>query len=554
MFSNRTSAENPFNPHNALLAARFFLRLPFHLWNPVSPEQAAALLRTRLERREARFLDKLHTEVFGPRSAASPYLALFRRAGCEYGDVERLVARHGIEGALRALLRAGVYLSVDEFKGRKPIERGTFSLPSAPEQIRNPRTVPHIPVASGGSRSQGTSVVIDLRFVRGCASECLLYLEARGGLEWAKAVWEVPGAGARFRLAKYGAMATRPSAWFSQVDPKAKDLHPVYRLNTRAMRWSSLMAGRPLPRPVHAPLTDPRPVLDWLQGALREGRTPHLFTFPSSAVALCRAAKVEGRDIAGARFTIGGEPVTEARLATIRAVGAEAFPRYGTVECGPIGYGCLAPAHADEVHLLHDQHALILAGEEAAGWPGLRPDSVLITALDPYSPFTFINISMGDSACLTGEGHPPCGCPLEARGWRTRLHGIRSYEKLTGAGMTFFSEDVIRVLEEVLPARFGGAPTDYQICEQEKPDGGADTVLIVHPGVGPVDERLLIEGFLEALAEGSVANQVMGRMWREAQLLRVERRIPSTTRAGKIQHFHVARPFRTSDPPSTPPL
>ena len=540
MPSRRTSADNPFNAGNAFMAARFFLSLPLHLWRPVSPGEAAATLKSRLAGREALFLKKLRTEVFEGASA-SPYRALFRWAGCEYGDLHRLVGDHGVEGALAALMHQGVYLTVDEFKGRKPIERGSFSLPVATHELQNPRTAPHIPVASGGSRSQGTPVVIDLRFVRGCASECALYLDAWGGLNWAKAVWEVPGAGARFRLAKYGALATRPSAWFSQVDPDAADLHPVFRWNTRAMRWSSRIAGRPLPLPVHAPLTDPRPVLDWITGTLKAGGTPHLFTFPSSAVALCRAARAAGRDIAGARFTLGGEPITEARLQAIRGEGAQALPRYGSIECGAIGYGCMAARHADEVHLLHDQHALVLAGGQAASVAGLRPDSILITALHPFSPFTLINVSMGDSATVLGEGQEACGCPLENRGWRTRLHSIRSYEKLTGGGMTFLTDDVIRVLDEVLPSRFGGAPTDYQVCEEETPDGRANVVLVVHPGLGPLEDERLIEAFLGALGEGSVANRMMGRMWKESQVVRVERRTPSATRAGKVLHFHVAR-------------
>jgi hypothetical protein len=546
MTTNRMPAENPFRASNVLMAARFFLRLPVHLWSPVSPQEAAASLELRLGRREALFLDKLRVEVFERPGAAginaSPYRALFRRAGCEYPDLERLVRDRGVEGALGTLFREGVYLTVDEFKGRKPIERGSFTLPVTTQEIQNPRTAPHIPVASGGSRSQGTPVVIDLRFVRGCASECALYLQAWGGLDWAKAVWEVPGAGARFRLAKYGALASRPCAWFSQVDPNASDLHPVFRWNTRAMRWSSWMAGRPLPLPVHAPLTDPRPIVDWMAGTLESGRVPHLFTFPSSAVALCRAARAGGRSIAGARFTLGGEPITEARLETIRGEGAQALPRYGSIECGAIGYGCMAPSHADEVHLLDDQHGLILAGEQAGSAAGLRPDSVLITALHPFSPFTLINVSMGDSATVIRDARETCGCPLERQGWRTRLHSIRSYEKLTGGGMTFLNDDVIRVLEEALPAKFGGAPTDYQICEEETPDGRADVVLVVNPALGPLDDQRLIDAFINALGDGSVANRMMGRMWRESQVLRVERRIPSTTRSGKVLHFHVSRP------------
>jgi len=294
-------------------------------------------------------------------------------------------------------------------------------------------------------------------------------------------------------------------------------------------------------------------VLDWITGTLEAGGVPHVFTFPSSAVALCRASRAAGRHIAGARFTIGGEPITEARLATIRAAGAQALPRYGSIECGPIGYGCLASRHADEVHLLHDQHALILAGDQAGSLAGLRPDSILITALHPFSPFTLINVSMGDSATVVHDTRETCGCPLERLGWRTRLYNIRSYEKLTGGGVTFLTDDVVRVLDEVLLGKFGGAPTDYQICEDETPDGRANVLLVVNPDLGPLEDQRLIDAFLGALGEGSIVNRMMGRMWRESQVLRVERRAPSATRSGKVLHFHVSRCSPAEGPNGSPP-
>lgn len=60
----------------------------------------------------------------------------------------------------------------------------------------------------------------------------------------------------------------------------------------------------------------------------------------------------------------------------------------------------------------------------------------------------------------------------ERLGWTLHLHGIRSVEKLTAAGMTFLDSDVIRVLEEVLPGRFGGGPTHYQLVEEEDAEDG----------------------------------------------------------------------------------
>jgi hypothetical protein len=91
---------------------------------------------------------------------------------------------------------------------------------------------------------------------------------------------------------------------------------------------------------------------------------------------------------------------------------------------------------------------------------------------------------MGDQAIVVQRA---CGCPLEQLGWVTHLHTIRSYEKLTGGGMTFLDTDVIRVLEEELPARFGGTPTDYQLLEEEADDGQPRLQLLVHPRVGPLN-------------------------------------------------------------------
>jgi hypothetical protein len=48
-----------------------------------------------------------------------------------------LVRRDGLEDALRALYRAGVYLTVDEFKGRRPIVRGGQTIPARLDALRN---------------------------------------------------------------------------------------------------------------------------------------------------------------------------------------------------------------------------------------------------------------------------------------------------------------------------------------------------------------------------------------------------------------------------------
>jgi hypothetical protein len=272
----------------------------------------------------------------------------------------------------------------------------------------------------------------------------------------------------------------------------------------------------------------------------RSGGVPHLFTFPSSAVRLCQEAFDRGIDLCGAHLLLSGEPITEARLAAIRRTGAEALPRYGSVDCGPMGYGCLAPEAPDDVHLLHDLHAFIQPqptghGEDAQG---LSTAALFLSSLHPAAPFIMLNVSLGDQAVMAQRA---CGCPLQTLGWGTHLHTIRSYEKLTGGGMTFFDTDVIRVLDEVLPARFGGIPTDYQLLEEEADDGQPRLRLLVHPRLGPLNGDAITECFLTAVGSASTVEQMMSSLWREAGFLYVDRRIPQSTNAGKILHLHLSR-------------
>jgi len=515
--------------------ARFLWSLPGFLRHPISVEHARAILRRRLEEREADFLALVCNAIYG--QATSPYRELLNLAGCEYGDLERLVAREGVEGSLHTLFQRGVYLTVDESKGRRPVVRGSATLAVNPVLLRNPCSAFHTPVQSGGSRGTATPVPIDLAWLRDCAVYMRLIYRARGDIGWLHAVWGVPGGAAMLVTLLYSRMGAPPVRWFSQVDPAAPGLHPRYRWSARGMRWGSLLAGVPLPRPQHVPLTNPLRVAHWMAGILRAGGTPHLYTFASSAVRLCRAALDAGVDLRGAQLTLGSEPITAARLAAVRRAGAEAVPGYGTAECNYIGTGCLAPEAPDDLHLVHDTHALIQPGPDGEQ-TDLPPSALLISSLRRTAPVILLNVSLGDQAVVARRA---CGCPLERLGWATHLHTVRSYEKLTAGGMTFLDTDVIRVLEEVLPARFGGGPTDYQLLEEEAPDGQPDLQLLVEPALGPLDPDAVTDAFLGALGGGSGVERVMATQWRQGRFLRVQRRAPLLTASGKVLHLHVER-------------
>jgi hypothetical protein len=107
--------------------------------------------------------------------------------------------------------------------------------------------------------------------------------------------------------------------------------------------------------------------------------------------------------------------------------------------------------------------------------------------------------------------------------------------------MTFLDSDIIDVLEKVLPSRFGGGPTDFQLFETEREDGSPVLKLLVSPSIGHVDPDVVREVFLDSISKGSDATQLMGLFWRNARLLEVERRPPLATPLGKILHLHISR-------------
>ena len=522
------------SPSELRAGLRFLAALPRFLRTPIDPPRARALVRQRLAARDTDFLTLVRQAVHAhPRSI---YRALLRHAGCEAGDLERLVRADGVEGALGVLARAGVYLTVDELKGRRPVVRGTLTAELAPDGVRNPGASAFVEAQSSGSRGTPTPVGIDLGFVAAEAAARGVALAARGGAGWRLAYWDVPG-GILPSILAYAKVGVTPVRWFSPMDPAEPGLHARYRWSARAMRWGGALAGRRLPAPEHVPVDRPRPIVDWLVAERQAGRTPALLTYSSPGVRVCRAAVEAGRSLEGVRLMLYGEPITAARVASVRAAGAEAVPLYVATETSRIAEGCLAPEAPDDVHVFDDLHSVIQP-DPAAAPPGLPATTLLVSSIRPSARLVLLNVALGDQATLRDRA---CGCPLEAVGWRRHLHTIRSYEKLTAGGMTFLDTDVVRILEEVLPARFGGSVTDYQLIEGGEADGRPLVRLRVHPRLRLADPEAVRAAFLDAIGAGSGPERVMATVWRDLGLPRVEWAAPLTTSSGKILHLHVAR-------------
>jgi hypothetical protein len=119
----------------ALIYARMPFALVSYLRSPriADPEQE---IRVPLARRETRFLETLRRTIFA--DPAHPYPRLCQFAGCTWSARAASVRREGLEPALEAIRREGVYLAHDEFKGCAPIVRAGQHVPASAASWRNP--------------------------------------------------------------------------------------------------------------------------------------------------------------------------------------------------------------------------------------------------------------------------------------------------------------------------------------------------------------------------------------------------------------------------------
>jgi hypothetical protein len=265
-------------------------------------------------------------------------------------------------------------------------------------------------------------------------------------------------------------------------------------------------------------------------------------TYASSAVRICAAALERGAQLERVCFITLGEPFTAAKRRIVEAAGARALVRYAFTEAGIIGYGCAAPAESDDLHFCADSYALTQR-RRPIGDSDLVVEAFTYTSLLRQGPKILLNVESGDTGRLERRS---CGCAQGTVGLDLHLSQIRSFEKLSSEGMTFMHTDLLRVLEDELPARFGGLSSDYQVVEEEAPaDGRLRLVLIVSPRVGAVDQDALVSAFLTALERNATFKPAGARLWRQTGAVEVRRDWPLPTRAGKILPFHLNTALRS---------
>jgi hypothetical protein len=322
--------------------------------------------------------------------------------------------------------------------------------------------------------------------------------------------------------------------WFSHSRFPIRPDGAKYALLTGYVLLVSRLLGNPVPMPEHVPLSEVGRVAEWLAGKVRAG-TPALFDCPAtSAVRVCLAARERGLDLRGTLFRVGGEPYTPEKAKVVEEAGCTGVVRYSLTELGNIGMPCANPVAPDSVHLLTDKIA-VLPRAVRVGADGASAPTLVVTTLLHASPKLMLNVDIDDYGVLEERD---CGCPLYELGLRLQLHSIRSHEKLTSEGMTFGGDRVLRLIDEILPARFGGYAADYQLVEVEE-RGLPRVEVVVSPRVGPIDEGDVAAAVLAELGSHNAAWRIAAEQWRQGGTLRVVRREPHETGAGKILPLHV---------------
>jgi hypothetical protein len=511
---------------NLAMAARLSRDVPRMLRRPIQREPMERAVRHHLATRPQRLVEMARRTIYP--FPNSPFRALLRHAGCELGDLESLVIREGVEAALSVLASRGVYVTFDESKGRRPIERGSLRLHVATADFDNRSVKPHLLSLTSGSGGRPSRVRHPMAAIDVAGVAWALVENAHGGEGNEMVLWWPGGTMNMLLAARVGRHA---SAWYYPVHP-LPPLAVAAAWHTTAL---SALAGRPFPIPRHCPIDDPLPVLDWILRRRRAGRSITLLTMASAATRLALTATARGETLAGTLILAAGEPLTAARRAHIEAAGARAMPMYGTVEYLCIAGACPAGSSTDDLHAMTDRFALINR-ERPAMESGPLVDALLLTTLSPYNGKVGLNIEVGDYATLESRD---CACSMGALGLRTHISAIRSFEKMTGEGVTFARSRLEEILETIVPARFGGTSADYQLAEEEAPDSMTRLVLRAHPRVGPLDEAALRALILGELGQEGIAASYQAAMWHRARTIEIRREAPRPNRGGKVLPFQL---------------
>jgi hypothetical protein len=525
---------------------RFLFGVKKYLNDRTNPQEALInankTLKERVEHREENFLNLVEKGIYG--YAKSPYLALLESKKIELSDVKKWTEAEGIEKTLMKLQSDGIYYTVDEFKGKKEVVRNGLRFTLNEKAFDNPFLSAAYEVRSGATRSAGTRIRIDFDYlVQRCLYDAFI-LNLHGSLTSPIANWfpvfpGAPGINSSLRFTRIG---NPPKKWFSQVEKAQIKVNWEKRWGVDYIFFMSRRLGIPLAEPEYVSLNNAYEIAKWASEVLQSHPNCVIYTFASSAVRVCMAAQEHNLNIEGTRFLVTGEPLTAQKKREITATGSIAVPVYGISEAGVIATGCSQDySESDHCHTLKDTIA-ITSYEENAPFTDSMVNSLLFTSILFESPKLLLNVGMGDSGIIESNS---CACEYGKLGFDTHVSRIRSFEKMTGEGVTFVDTDFMQIIEKDLPQKYGGQSTDYQLIEEEDNRGLTSLKLLISPRLKEVDEKAVASTFIDLLKKGEKSpeswSQSGSEMWSQAGTINVKKEYPIPTRSGKILPFYMMK-------------
>jgi hypothetical protein len=495
-------------------------------------EKCKGYVREAMNMREETFLicaKKLIYENF-----MSPYRRLLEASHIGYLDLERLVRKNGIVTALQELKEAGVYITFEEFKGKKAVFRHNQKWLFKPKDFLNPRNQGFCPVLSGASRGSGTKISWGLDYLMQKAIHEGLIFDLHGCLQNPLAMWypTYPAQTVLYHL-RMQKLRMPIIDRFSQT----KNWLPVSLYDKSILFLKHVYHSFFNPFylvPKHVDLSRAIELVAWIVEHRNITGSCTVLTYVSSAIRICLAAEERGTDISGTLFFVAGEPLTATKRKEIEKMGCRVINGYYFTEGGLIGSSCFNSAKSkNDVHFFSDTFEMIQHRRRIDKLE-IMVDAFLMTTLYVNTPVVMLNLENGDYGEVVDS---KCHCPFTQYGFTRRIQKIKSHEKITAEGVTYYIGDMISMMEEVFPRIFGGVSIDYQLVEENDKNGLHRLTIYVNPRVGTVDEGKAKNVLFEGLSDG-FRSDVRVQLWNQVQTLTVKSDFPIVTAGQKILPFY----------------
>lgn len=508
--------------------AGFLIGLPGLIRRRMTVPEAMAIVQDRLENRARNFLLVVEQGAFA--NPRSPYRMLLEMVGCTVSDVRELVAAEGVEGALQKLRALGVYVRFEEFKGLEPIIRGSTTIHATPADFDNPTTGRYYTTTTSGSTGQGRRVLLDLANFERLLPGRILIRHVQGVTGVPAANWSDIPPGGGLKAALLQAAASEPAmAWYTArlSGPNGAPLR--FRLATYAALSVARASGASVSWPKYLPFDQAVVLARWAHEQVQRVGACTIHGSVSRILRIAIAANEAGINLKGTVLRGSGEPATSAKVAQIVSTGATFRSGYSFTEVGPVGSSCLEGDAPNHQHFMQDHLAMISAPRPVPGF-AMEVPAFCFTTLLPTSPKLLFNVESDDYGDVDTR---PCGCRWQQLGFTTHIRDIRSFRKLTGEGITLVGSDMERILDEQLPARFGGSSLDYQFAEEDE-RGFTRLTLLIAPTVALPDEETAVHFVLQALEHAGARGTLAQSVWRQADTVRIRREAPTINGRGKL--------------------